>query len=125
VKRCFQIVVMVLVGALLANSQCYAYCSTAACTSSLAGKTAPCHHHHHRSNGQPENACLHHHSQLSGPQSGTDLAKQAAGIAIQLPSALLSVHSVFIAPAQELWIKLDPAPPPKAKAFYSLSILRI
>jgi hypothetical protein len=125
VKRGLQLVVLAIIGALLANAQCFAYCSTAVCLSSTAGAKDHCHQHSSRDSSQPEGACLHHHSQTFSPESGPDLAKLAQASILHFPPAVAISRVALVPPAHELWITLDPAPPPRTKVFLSLSILRI
>lgn len=123
-KRCLQIVVMAVIGALLANAQCFAYCSTALCVSPVAGAKGHC-HQNSRNSGQSESPCLHHHSQTFGPESGTDIAKLAEGKIFHCPPAVVVPQVALLPATHESWMTLDAASPPHTKAFLSLSILRI
>ena len=122
-KRYLQIVVMATIGALLANAQCYASCSIALCASSVAGAKGHCHQHPHN-HGQPESSCVHHHSQTFSPESGPDVTKLTQGT-IHFSPVVVITQLALAPPTHELWITLDPPPPPYTKAFLSLSILRI
>jgi hypothetical protein len=124
VKRCFLILVGLLIGGLLASAQCYTDCAIAAASATEAGAMAHC-HEHSRNHGQPENACPHHHFRLSSPESGTHLATRTEAKIFPFPAASVSPQLISFVPTHERWINADPAPPPKQSAFLSRSILRI
>jgi hypothetical protein len=75
-RRWLECLIVVLVAALVLNSQCYATCAISACQPSNH-RCSHCHLHPEKGN-RSDQACQHQHSQFLGPQDNTDLAKFAA-----------------------------------------------
>ncbi|MGH9653168.1 MAG: hypothetical protein ACRD6B_06845 [Bryobacteraceae bacterium] len=123
-KRCFLILVALLISGVLANAQCYADCSMAAVSASPMGPMTCC-QGHSASLSQPGGACSHHQSRLFSPENSGNLAETAKGTFLPFSAAFAVPHLTSFGPAQERWLKPDPAPPPGQRLFSSLSVLRI
>jgi hypothetical protein len=114
-----------LIGALLVGADCDAYCSTIVRSSPAdMGGMRHC-PQHPQNHGRPDHPCFHRHYELAGPESGPDLVNHSGRTIVQLPLVLLDPQMPSFVKAREVWIKLDPAPPPPASALLTISVLRI
>lgn len=122
-RRCIQVVVLVLVTALWAGSQCLASCLLAA----EANPSGSCHHHSSSPSGKPDQACERHHFEYFNPEHTVDLEKAGLVSATGLPFLTLTSSEQVLTPPlfHSLWMTEDRGAPPGTKTYLSLSILRI
>ncbi len=124
VQRGLQILVLALIGAFLGAAQCNVYCSAVIRTSSTSGDMAGCHRHSQKHDPQRAE-CLHHDFQIFSPESHPDFAQHAGQSVFQVSFLAPVLGSSLPAHVHEIWIKLDPAPPPISGNLVSLPALRI
>jgi hypothetical protein len=101
-RRWLECLIVLLVTALVLNSQCYAMCAISACQASNH-RSSHCQHHSEKGN-RSEQACQHQHSKFLGPQDNTDLAKFAAlqfSGALALPCTL-AIPTFEVRPVVEI-----------------------
>ncbi|HEY3939913.1 MAG TPA: hypothetical protein VGL97_20955 [Bryobacteraceae bacterium] len=98
-KRWLQSVVLVLVAALLAGSQCYASCLASACA-----KTSHCHHEKTASH------CPHQHSAINSADSVT--ANHLEPFAFSAPAFQITPQPLLIAPTLNFRIQTERSAPP-------------
>ncbi len=122
-RRWIQLIVLALVVALFAGSQCSAFCllSTTASPSSC-----PQHSHSHRS--LPDHECDHQHLEYFSPEHCVDVEKNipstssGAGLALL---ADLSWEQSIIPVNEPFWSVRDRGAPPGTKTYLAVSILRL
>jgi hypothetical protein len=96
IRPLLKLLVLALVAALLASSQCYASCAAFPCSAPIP-PDSHCHHHSQRSDSSGR-SCEHPHSDFFSPQAGADYANLAvfefAG-SIELSCSGIVVGSAF------------------------------
>jgi hypothetical protein len=123
VRRCFQLVVLVLIGALFASAQCNASCLMAACGPSVAEKASPC--HHSRDKAPAKTACPYQQSQIFSPEAGPDLAQHAQTHALQTPPQFVAPQAIGLPSIRELAVTFGPYLLANSRAVVCLPVLRI
>jgi hypothetical protein len=119
---CIRIVALLAVAALFTNAQCYGKCAIAACTPAQTS-SGGCRHHNTPAPDKDQPNCVHHHSDLTGPELG--MAK--AGVANSVPTpAVLAVDSIAV-PIRVPVVELhdNGSPPGLLAALRPISVLRI
>lgn len=122
-RRWLQSLALVLVAALVLNSQCYAACPVCTAPSSHA---SGCHHHPEKGNNFGK-ACPHQTSDLFSPEARLDLAKLADVHFAPTVGFLFvpQVHAVEIQPTAEILQTPEQHLPPGKSVLALLSTFRV
>lgn len=111
--------VVLVVPMLLVNAECYATCTSDACSSAQTPSDS-C--HHHKSSKEDNARCPYQHSEFVGPEAGLANVSVSAPVTI-LPAMVADSTALIIDP--EMFSQPDTGSPPGSDVHRTISILRI